>query len=262
MLLFKELYQYRELLKSNIKKEIRGKYKGSFLGVLWSFVSPLLMVLVYSFIFPLLMGTPDDYVVYLVTGILPWTFFAGCVSSGTITVILNANLIKKVYFPREVLPISVVLSGAINFVISCIVIFIFLLTSGIGLSGNLVYFPLILLIQVMFSLGVTFILAAINVYIRDIEYIMNFIILLLMYLTPILWEVNMITTKAPQFKEYVKYLFINPMAGIIDSYHQIFYYKSAPNSNILLYTLVISVVLMIVGYFTYRKLEKGFAEEL
>ncbi len=260
--MFKELYQYRELLKSNVKKEIRGKYKGSFLGVLWSFISPLLMVLVYSFIFPLLMGTPEDYVVYLVTGILPWTFFTGCVSSGTITVILNANLIKKVYFPREILPISVVLSGAINFVISCFVIFIFLFTSGIGVSPYLIYFPIILLIQIIFSLGVTFILASVNVYIRDIEYITNFMILLLMYLTPILWEVSMITERAPHLVEYVKYLFINPMAGIIDSYHQIFYYQNAPNMMLLLYTFVVSCALLLIGFFTYRKLEKGFAEEL
>lgn len=262
MKLFKGLYQYRELLKSNIKKEIRGKYKGSFLGVLWSFVSPLLMVLVYSFIFPLLMSVPEKYVVYLVTGILPWTFFVGCVSSGTITAIINANLIKKVYFPREILPISVVLSGAINFAISCIVIFIFLFTSGIGVSAYILYFPIILLIQIMFTLGVVFILSSVNVYIRDVEYIMNFIILLLMYLTPILWEFDMITTRAPQYADYVKYLFINPMSGIIDSYHQIFYYQSSPNMVVLGYTFVISFVLMVVGYLTYRKLEKGFAEEL
>lgn len=260
--LIKELYQYRELLKNNVKKEIRGKYKGSFLGVLWSFISPLLMVLVYSFIFPLLMGTPNDYVVYLITGILPWTFFAGCISSGTITVILNANLIKKVYFPRELLPISVVLSGAINFVISCIVIFLFLFISGIGISANILYFPLILLIQVMFLLGVTFFLSAINVYIRDVEYIMNFITLLLMYLTPILWEVKMITERAPEYAQYVKYLFLNPMAGIIDSYHQIFYYKNAPNGSLLLYTALVSAGVLLLGYLTYRKLEKGFAEEL
>ncbi len=262
MKLFRELYQYRELLKSNIKKEIRGKYKGSFLGILWSFISPLLMVMVYSFIFPLLMGTPDDYVVYLVTGILPWTFFTGCVSAGTITVILNANLIKKVYFPREILPISVVISGAINFVISCIVIFIFLFVSGIGLSANLIYFPLILLIQIVFLLGITFIISAVNVYVRDVEYIMNFLILLLMYLTPILWEADMIVERAPEYAGYIKYLFINPMAGIIDSYHQIFYYKSAPNPEILTYTMVVSIALLFVGYVIYRKLERGFAEEL
>ncbi len=257
MNLFKELYQYRELLKSNVKKEIRGKYKGSLLGVLWSFISPLLMVMVYSFVFDVIVKINiENYSVYLITGILPWIFFSGCVASGTITVIINANLIKKVYFPREILPISVVLSGLINFLISCIVIAIFLIVSGIGFSSNIIYFPLIVFVQFLLCLGVTFILSGINVYIRDTEYIMNFLILLLMYLTPILWEIK----DAPDTLK--NYIYLNPLTGIIDSYRKIFYYKMKPDFNILFITGVASLILCVVGYFIYRKLERGFAEEL
>ena len=116
MQLFKNLYNYRELLKSNVKKEIRGKYKGSFLGVLWSFVNPLLQVAVYAIVFPYIMRIQtDNYLIYLIIGIIPWTFFTTVINQGMITVRMNAGIIKKVYFPREILPISVAVSGLINF---------------------------------------------------------------------------------------------------------------------------------------------------
>ena len=133
MKVFKDLYQYRELLKTNVKKEIRGKYKGSFLGVLWSFVNPLLMVLVYAIVFPYIMRVQqDNYLIFLIVAIIPWNFFTTVIAQGSITVRTNGNIIKKVYFPREILPISVVVSGLVNFLISCLIIFIFLIGSGIG----------------------------------------------------------------------------------------------------------------------------------
>lgn len=156
--MFKELYQYRELLKSNIRKEIRGKYKGSFLGVLWSFVNPLLSVLVYAIVFPLVLkNTQDHYVTFLIIGIIPWTFFTSAVSQGTTTVFVNGGIIKKVYFPREILPLSVVTSSLINFIISCLIIFIFLIISGIGLSLYVLLLPIIMLIQYILLLGIVFI---------------------------------------------------------------------------------------------------------
>lgn len=100
---FNNLYSYRQLLKSNVKKEIRGKYKGSFLGVLWSFINPLLMTLVYAIVFPfILKSTEPNYVTFLVIGILPWNFFTTVISQGTYCVLANAGIIKKVYFPREI----------------------------------------------------------------------------------------------------------------------------------------------------------------
>ena len=107
--MLKNLYDYKELLKSNVKKEIRGKYKGSFLGVLWSFVNPLLTTLVYAIVFPfILRSTQDNYVTFLIIGILPWNYFVTSVNQGTTTVLLNGGIIKKVYFPREILPISII----------------------------------------------------------------------------------------------------------------------------------------------------------
>ena len=195
--MFKELYNYRQLLKSNIKKDIRGKYKGSFLGVLWSFVNPLLMTLVYAIVFPyILKDTGDNYVTFLVIGILPWTFFTTVISQGTYCILANAGIIKKVYFPREILPISIATSGLINFLISCLIIFLFLIFSGVGFSIQILWLPLIILTQYLFSLALIFITSAVNVYIRDAEYIINFIVSMLFYATPILYKAETFTGSA------------------------------------------------------------------
>ena len=141
--LLNNLYAYRQLLKSNVQKEIRGKYKGSFLGVLWSFVNPLLMTLVYAIVFPLILkDTEPHYITYLVIAILPWNYFTTVISQGTTTILGNGGILKKVYFPREIFPISVNLSGVINFLISCLVMCLFLIFSGIGFSWVIIFFPL------------------------------------------------------------------------------------------------------------------------
>lgn len=259
--MFKNLYNYRELLKSNVKKEIRGKYKGSFLGVLWSFISPLLMTLVYAIVFPYLMRGAgyEHYTTFLIIGILPWTWFTTSIAQGTFTIIGNGPIIKKVYFPREILPISVVTSGLINFLISCIIMALFILFSGIGFSINLVWLPLVILVQYLLTLGIIFITCAINVYIRDLEYIINFLIQMLFYGTPILYSIEMFS-KAP--KVITNLINLNPMATVINSYRDILYWQQMPALNSLLLVLVFSIGLVIVGYFIFRGLSKGFAEQL
>ena len=196
MQLAKNLYNYRELLKSNVKKEIRGKYKGSFLGVLWSFVNPLLQVAVYAIVFPYIMRVQtDNYLIYLIIGIIPWTFFTTVINQGMITVRMNAGIIKKVYFPREILPISVALSGLVNFLISCIIILLFCIFGGVGLSWHLIFLPIIAIIQFILTLGIVFALSAINIYIKDTEYLIAFVINMLFYATPILYEATLFPEK-------------------------------------------------------------------
>lgn len=256
--MFKNLYNYRQLLKSNVKKEIRGKYKGSFLGVLWSFVNPLLMTLVYAIVFPyILKDTGDHYVTFIVIGILPWTFFTTVISQGTFCVLANAGIIKKVYFPREILPISVACSGLVNFLISCIIMFIFLLCSGIGISVQILWLPLIIMVQTILSLGIILITSGINVYIRDAEYIINFIINMLFYATPILYKSDMFIGTSVEWLIHA-----NPMAIIITCYRDILFYQSMPHIKSLLVVLLGSLLLLFIGYKVFKKLEKGFAEEV
>ena len=255
--LFKELYQYRELLKTNVHKEIRGKYKGSVLGVLWSFLNPLLMVAVYAIVFPYLMRVKqDNYLIYLITGVIPWVFFTSVVTTGCNCVWLNGGIIKKVYFPREILPISVVLASLINFLISCIIILIFVIIGGVGLSINILWLPVIAIIQSALSLGMLFVLSAINVYVRDIEYLVQFIINLAFYATPVLYTASMIPEK------FRWILYLNPMSHLLDAYRAIFYNKVAPDLYSLGIIGVISLIVLIIGYAIFKKMEKGFAEEV
>ena len=257
MSVFKELYQYRELLKTNVKKDIRGKYKASFLGVLWSFVNPLLSVLVYAIVFPYIMRVQtDNYLVFLICGIIPYNWFTTVVSQSSGIFVYNSNIIKKVYFPREILPISVVTSGLVNFLISSIIILIFVLLGGVGISWHLIFLPFIAIIQYVFSLAIVLVLSSINVYIRDVEYLVVFFLQMLFYVTPILYTSDM-------FGGWIKWIFVlNPMAHLINAYRDIFYVHAIPQIGNLAILLGISVVLLLIAYRIFKKLEKGFAEEL
>ena len=257
MNLFKELHQYRELLKTNVKKEIRGKYKASFLGVLWSFINPLLQVVVYAIVFPYIMRVKtDNYLIFLICGIIPWTWFTTSISNGTTCILTNSNLIKKVYFPRAILPISIVTSGLVNFLISCIIILIFVLGGGLGLSWHLVFLPFIVLIKSIITLAFTFLLSAFNVYVKDVEYIVVFLLNMAFYATPVLYASEM-------FSGWFLWVFkLNPMAHLINAYRDVFYVHRVPELLNLTVLLGIGIILLVLCYLVFNKLEKRFAEEI
>lgn len=257
MQLAKNLYNYRELLKSNVKKEIRGKYKGSFLGVLWSFINPLLQVAVYAIVFPYIMRVQtDNYLIYLIIGIIPWTFFTTVINQGMITVRINAGIIKKVYFPREILPISVVLSGLVNFFISCIIIVLFCIFSGVGISWHIIIVPFVAILQFLFILGLVFALSAINVYIQDTEYIVQFVLNMAFYATPILYLPSVLPSLFQQI------LNLNPMTHILVAYRDAFMYHTLPGLKTMVILTIISVLVCFIGYKIFKKLEKKFAEQI
>ncbi|MBR6033843.1 MAG: ABC transporter permease [Clostridia bacterium] len=257
MKVFKDLYQYRELLKTSVKKEVRGRYKNSFFGVLWSFLNPLLQIAVYAIIFPIILkNNIENYVVFLCAGLLPWTFFTAAVSQSSFIFISNTNIVKKVYFPREILPISVVTSSLINFLISVIIVIALSLVYGMGLSWYLVFFPIIVIVQYIFQLGISFIVSAITVYFRDIEHFIGIALQVLFYATPIVYDA---ATIPGSFQIIMK---LNPMAYFITAYRSIFYYHTMPDWGGILLMLALSIVLIVVGYLIFRKLQKGFAEEL
>ena len=255
--IIKELIKYKEFLKSNVKKDIRGKYKGSFLGVLWSFINPLLSVVVYAIVFHYIMRfNIDHYLIYLISGIIPWTFFTNSVTAGLNSVLFNADIIKKVYFPRAILPISAVTSCLVNFSISCVIVILFALFSGVGVSFYLLLIPLIAVIQYIFTLGIAFIISAVEIYVRDIEHIITFLISMLFYVTPILYTPSYVPDK------FAWILKLNPLAYIIEAYHSVIYYKTLPNLGDLGIVFGISMVVLFLGYKVFDKLQRGFAEEV
>ena len=185
---FRSLYEYRELLKTSISKDVRGKYKNSVLGVIWSFLNPLLQIAVYAIVFPLIMRSNlPNYTVFLCCGLIPWNFFSTATSRTSFTMIENGNIIKKVYFPREILPLSVVTSEAINFIISTIIILAFVLGYGMGLSKYIIFYPLILIVQYFLLIGISFIVSSVTVYFRDLQHFIGIALQLLFYATPIVY---------------------------------------------------------------------------
>jgi len=259
MKIFKDLYNYRELLKTSVKKDIGGKYKHSFLGVLWSFINPLLQILVYALIFPLVMkngGSYKDYTVFMVCGLIPWAYFTTVINRASFIMIENGNILKKVYFPRSILPLSLVTSETINFLVSCIIILVFIVIKGFGISKFILFFPLVLLIQYVLLLGIALIFSAVTVYMRDIQHFIGVVLQLLFYATPIVYSID---TIPENFRWILKW---NPMTYIIEGYRAIFYNQTMPDLKSLGVLGIISIIILIVGYLLFNKLQKRFAEEL
>ena len=254
---FKNLYKYRELLKTNVKKEIRGKYKNSFLGVLWSFLNPLLQIVVYGLVFQVILKNPqENYAIFLCCGLIPWTFFSSAITRSAFTMIENGNIIKKVYFPREILPISIVTSEAVNFMISTIIILGFVIFGGIGISKYILFYPLILLAQYLLLIGISLIISSISVYVRDLQHLIGVAMQLLFYATPIVYSAESI----PDNFKWILYL--NPMTYIINGYRDIFYNQQMIDIIPTLCLIIISIILCFIGYIIFNKLQKGFAEQL
>lgn len=254
--MFRNLYEYRELLKTNVQKEIRGKYKGAWLGVLWSLLNPVLLLLVYSIIFPYILKIQiPNYTMYLCTALLPWTAFTSTISQGTFSVVASGNIVKKVYFPREVLPISVVTSGIVNFLITSIVMFLFLIFGGLGLTPYALLFPLIVILQYLIMLAITFILSALTVYVRDLEHLVSIALMVLFYATPIVYTMDSI----PASLAWV--LNLNPMTHVVTAYRDILYYQQMPNWGNLAIVFGITLIVFVAGYYIFKRLERNFAEE-
>lgn len=254
---FKNLYDYRELLKTSIKKEVRSKYKNSFLGVLWSFLNPLLQIIVYGIVFSLILSNKqENYVIFLCCGIIPWSFFSIAINKSAFCFIENSNIIKKVFFPREIIPISEVTAEAINFLISSIIIIIFVVFGGIGISKYILFYPIVLLTQYLIILSISLIISSICVFIRDMQHFIGVILQLLFYAAPIVYSKESIPI---DYQWILKY---NPMTYIIEAYRNIFYYKNMIDLKSICYLFLLSIICCIIGYFIFSKLQKKFAEQL
>ncbi len=254
---FKNLYNYRELLKTSVKKEIRGKYKNSFLGVLWSFLNPLLQIIVYAIVFQMILKNPqENYSIFICCGLIPWTFFSAAISRSAFTMVENGNILKKVYFPREILPISIVTSEAVNFLISTIIIIAFVIFGGLGISKYIIFYPIVLIAQYILLIAISLIVSSISVYIRDLQHLIGVALQLLFYATPIVYSSETIPT------EFHWILNINPMTYIINAYRDIFYNQTMIDVGSLLGLILISIIFVVIGYLIFNKLQKGFAEQL
>ena len=254
----KELYNYREMISSLIKRDLRGKYKASALGFLWTFLIPLFQLVIYNFIFSTILRSDiKDFYIFLIAGLFPWNFFSACGTSGASCIVNQENLIKKIYFPRLVLPVSFVTSSFINMLLTFIVVFVVLVFSGHGVNAlALAYLPVVMLIEYILSLGLCMLTSALTVYFRDLEYIMGILMMAWIYLTPVFFEMNIVPDK------FVAIFNINPMTPVIVAYQQILYYKQIREMGNLLHATFLGVVVLKIGYLVFDKIQKRFVEEL
>ena len=254
----KELYSYREMIFSLVRKELRGRYKGSVLGFLWTFINPLLQLLVYTLVFSVIMRMGiDRYYLFLFVALIPWIFFSASLTGGSGSILASKDMVKKIYFPREIMPISYVTSAFVNMLLSFVVIFVVVLVSGMGVNPvALLYLPVIMLVEYVLALGIALLASALTVYFRDLEYILGIIAMAWQFLTPVMYSSDLVPENLlPIWK-------LNPMTPVIEAYRQILYYKEVPHLDTLLNASILGIVTLVVGYVVFRKLQKGFAEEL
>ena len=267
----RELWAYRELIRNLVVRDLKVRYKNSALGIAWSWLNPLLMMLVLTVVFTVMAGRNNQpaYHVFVLIGILAWNFFSASLIGATGSIVNNAHLIKKVYFPRAALPVSVVISNMINFVIALPVFFGLAWLSGVPLSGQVwlvIWLPVVLLVQVIFITGVGLILTTVNVFYRDMQIIMEVVMLAWFFLTPIVYPIETVPETAALLGATLdlrRLLYIvNPMASIISSYRDVLYWGRFIGPDFFLRTAVTAVVVLLIGYALFDRYARRFAEEV
>ncbi len=253
-----DLLRYRELIKNLVARDLKARYKNSFLGFAWSLLNPLMMMVVYTVVFSILLrnNTPN-FPVFVMIGLLPWQLTVGSVMGSMNSIVGNGHLIKKVYFPREILPISMVMSNTVNFLLATTVLVALLLVFHVALSPLVLYFPIILAMHLIFLLGLALFFSSLNVFFRDTEVIMEAVILAWMFLTPLFYNIEDLSAT------YARIIYIlNPLASIISTYRLILLYNSAPAWDFLLRTFLTCAVVFAIGYLFFLHRASQFGEEV
>ncbi len=263
-----ELVRYRELVINLVIRDLKVRYKNSALGFLWSLLNPLAMMAVFTVVFTFMM--PDNAIpkfpVFVLCALLPWNFFRESVMGSIASIVGNSYLIKKVYFPREVLPLSVILSSLVNFLLALIVLFGMLFIFRVRLTRWALLLPLVIFTQLLFTLGLGFMLSTANVFYRDTGMIMDVVMLAWFFVTPIFYHIAIL----PQHQLLLGFdlnihrltYILNPMASLIATYRVILYDGARPALDFFFRTFVTSLLTMIVGYLVFMRYSKVFAEEV
>jgi len=263
----RELVQYRELIRNLVVRDLKVRYKNSVLGVLWSLLNPLLMTLVFTVVFTVMLPSNqvEDYPVFFMCGFLPWSFMAGSVVGATGAIVDNAHLIKKVYFPREILAFTPMLSQLVNFLLSLLVLFGLMLVFGVRLTPAVVMLPLIVLAEMMFIAGLSFLLSTANVFYRDTQHILEILMQAWFFLTPIFYQITILPENAQILGTTVNVQLwsrrLNPMASLIASYRDVLYRGNFTGADFFLRTLVTCLLVLVAGYLVFCRFSRLFGEE-
>ena len=258
MRVLSELYAYRQMLFSMVKKDLRGRYKGSVLGFLWTFINPLLQLAVYTVVFSFILRAGiDKFYLFLFVALVPWIFFSASLNGGATSILAHKDMVKKIYFPREVLPIAYVSSCFVNMLFSFLIIFLVILISATPVNlVALCFLPLVMVVEFIMALGIALLSSAITVYFRDLEHILGILSMAWMYLTPIMYSITMVP------KSLLPVFMANPMTPVILAYRDILYFARVPSMQTLLLAFLLGILVLVLGFFVFGKLKKHFVEEI
>ncbi len=249
------IYRYKELIRVLAEKEVKIKYKSAVLGRLWSLLNPLLLMLVFSVVFSVIIRVQiNNFPVFLLCALLPWFFLSFSLTAATTSIVDNASLIKKACFPQEVIPISIVMANLFNFLISLVLLFIFLLFYSIYPGLSWFYLPLVVLLQSIFVLGLCLLSSALHTMFRDVKYILELILLVWFYATPIFYPLSFVPDNIRPF------FLLNPLTVFINLYREILLYRKIPEAGLLFLAFVLSAAFYAIGMAVFTGKKNSFAD--
>lgn len=259
------LLTHRQLLQDFAWRELRSRYKGSALGFGWNFAIPLLQLAVFYLLFGVILGQrpttgtgEQNYAVFLFVGLLPWTFFANSLGAGASAILANGAIVKKVRMPLQLLPAASVLSSLANFLLSLVVLFAVLAIFGPRHPEGLLVIPLLVALQIVMNLGFAYLLAAANVFFRDVQHILGVLLMAWYFLTPVLFPVAIVADR-PTEREL---LYLNPMAAVVVSYQRALLDGLPPEWDRLGYSALVALAIFVLGFAYFRRSKGQFEEAL
>lgn len=252
-----KLASYRDLLYTLSVHRIKVRYKQSLLGVLWAILQPLSMMLIFTFVFSLIVRVPNEglpYSVLAYTGLLAWTFFSTAVGTATNSMVSHAQLVTKVYFPREILPLTYVIAAMFDFLIASTLLFGLLAYHGVQISARALYAVPVVLVLACFATAMSLFFSALQVRFRDIGYAMPLLLQLWMFASPVIYPLSAVPER------FRRLYMINPLAGLIENFRQVILMKATPDFSSLGQAAVISVLLLAASYAYFKHVEATLAD--
>ena len=258
----KEIYNYRQMIFRLVRKDLRGRYKGSVLGFFWTFLNPLLQLLVYTMVFSVIMRSGiDKYYLFLFVALVPWIYFSSSLTGGATSILGSGDMVKKIYFPREVMPIAYMTSSFVNMLLSFLVVFAVLIVTGYGVNPVAMLICRLLIVNIYWVWGLHLTSALDSIFARS-AYILSIIAMAWQFLTPVMYSQEMVLDALASYPTLVRIWNLNPMTPVINAYRDILYYKTTPQLSTLAAAVVLGVGILLIGELVFVKLQKGFAEEL
>jgi ABC-type polysaccharide/polyol phosphate export permease len=251
--MLKDLYKYRELVWALAMKELRIRYKRSSLGFLWALLNPLLMMLILTAVFSTVMRIPvSHYAVFLISALLPWTFFSQALTYSAESIVGNGELLKKVAVPKSIFPVAAVISNAINFALSLLPLLVVLAVLRFPFHATLAFLPVPFLALLLFTMGCGFLFSAANVYFRDVSHIVQLLLAAWFYLSPVIYSLDFVPAR---FQAWFR---LNPMMYLLNGFRDAIYYGALPSLALISASLGIGVIALALGYAIFARYQDSF----